>query len=162
MSFPAVRTLLAWVAVALVCQASVCQTNSDWASVQGISPGTTISVKTKSGVKYHGEFISASKAKLDLDANEPAFPGRTIRRRELARDEVREVRFLQPVKSVLAGAGIGASIGIGLGAGIESTAKSKEDNGILPVVFGLLGLAIGAGIAKSHPFVKGKKIYASP
>jgi hypothetical protein len=72
---------------------------------------------------------------------------------------VQEVRLVRPAASLLAGAAIGAGVGAGIGAGLESAAKSNEDRGLLTGVLAILGLVIGAGIARHYPFVKGKLIY---
>ncbi len=128
------RCLGAFIAVVLICHSSFAQTSdTDWANVRNLEPDRAISIKLKSGAKYHGEFVNATNDFLSIDSSERAFPGRTIRRRELPRADVREVRIVEPAKSLLAGAAIGTAIGAGLGAGLESTAKSKEDNGLLPL-----------------------------
>ncbi len=147
-------------ALALPSQPGFAQGNlADWKNVQTLVPGSGISVKTKAGKKYHGELVSVIPDSLLLEADEPAFPGRLNRQRELRREDIREVRLLAPVASTLAGGAIGAGVGAGIGAGLESTARSNEARGLLAVTLVFLGAAIGVAIAHHNPIVKGKKIY---
>jgi hypothetical protein len=147
---------------ALVSQSSFAQeARGDWTRVQNLTIETAVSVKTKSGVKYHGEFVEATADSLAIDSDEPGFPGRATRRRQFNREDVREVRLVAPKTSVLAGAGIGASVGAGLGVGLDATAKSHEYRGVMALLLGALGAGVGAAIALHHPFVKGTKIYVA-
>jgi hypothetical protein len=157
----AVSFLLAiLLALALPSQPGFAQGNlADWKSVQTLAPGSGISVKTKAGKKYHGELVSVFPDSLLIEADEPAFPGRVKRQRELRQEDIREVRLLAPVASTLAGGAIGAGLGAGIGAGLESTSRSNEDRGLITVILAFLGAAIGAAIAFHSPIVKGKKVY---
>jgi len=155
------------VAVALVLllagESSLAQTlPGDWTNVQNLPPDTAISVKTRAGAKYHGELIRVTGDSLTLASDERGTPGRTIRSRELNRQEIREVRLVAPATSMLAGAAIGAGVGAGIGAGIDATAKSKEDRGVITIVLAFLGAGIGIAIAHHYPFVKGKRVYVAP
>jgi hypothetical protein len=151
------------VVLALLCQASNAQkTLADWTNVQDLPVDTTISVKTKAGAKYHGDLVRVTADSVAIDSDEPAFPGRTTRRRELKREDIREIGLVAPATSTLAGAGIGAGVGAGIGVGLDSTAKSHEYRGVLAVVMAALGAAVGAAIAHHHPFIKGRKIYVAP
>jgi len=58
--------------------------------------------------------------------------------------------------------GIGAGIGVGIGAAVDAHYPSDEEHGVLGVILGFMGAGIGAVIAKSHPFIKGKAIYLAP
>jgi hypothetical protein len=136
--------------------------SGDWASVESLAPGTDISVTTARGRKCQGEFDSATPERLILWSQERDFPGRKLVRREIPRVEIKQVRLNHRVASVAAGAAIGAGLGIGIGAAIDSQYRSNEDRGLLSVVLGLLGGAMGAAIAKTHPFIKGKIIYRVP
>jgi hypothetical protein len=148
--------LLAW-------QSSLAQgLPGDWTNVRNLPPDSAISVKTRAGVRYHGELISVTSDSLTLASDEPAFPGRTIQSRGLKREEIQEVRLVAPAKSMFAGAAIGAGVGAGIGVGLDSTAKSHEDRGVITVVLAFLGAAIGLAIAHHHPFVKGKRVYVAP
>lgn len=150
-------------ALALVCQSSFAQASlGDWQNVRNLGVESDISVKTKAGDKYHGELVGTTIDSLTLDSDERGFPGRVTKRRELHREDVREVRFVRPGASLLAGAAIGAGLGAGIGAGVDSTARSNEDRGLLTAVLALLGGLIGAGVAHHYPFIKGKKIYVAP
>ena len=135
---------------------------ADWKNVQILTPASGISLKTKTGKKYHSELVSVIPDSLTIEADERAFPGRVKRRRELRREDIQEVRLLAPVASTLVGGAIGAGIDAGIGAGLDSTARSNEDRGLLTGVLAFLGLAIGAAIAHHNPIVKGKKIYEAP
>jgi hypothetical protein len=135
------------------------QSLADWKNVQALTSGSGISIKTKAGKKYHGELVSVAPSSLLIEADEPAFPGRVIRQRELRREDIREVRLLAPVASILAGGAIGAGLGAGIGAGLESTARSNEDRGLLTAILAFLGAALGVAIAHHNPIVKGKKVY---
>jgi hypothetical protein len=148
--------------LALTCQASTAQkTLADWTNVQDLPVDTTISVKTKAGAKYHGDLVRVTQDSVAIDSDGPASPGRTTRRRELKREDIREIRLVAPATSTLAGAGIGAGVGAGIGVGLDSTAKSHEYRGVLALVMAALGVAIGAAIAHHHPFIKGRKIYVA-
>ena len=154
------RCFAVWLVLALASQSSFSQAGlGDWGSVQNLTLDSAISVKTKTGGKYHGELVNVTSESLTINSDERGFPGRVTRRRELRRENIQEVRFLAPMASVLAGAAIGAGVGAGIGAGVESAAKSNEDRGLLTGVLAILGLVIGAGIAHHYPFVKGKLIY---
>ena len=133
----------------------------DWAAVEGLAPGTDISIKTQ-GRTYRGEVVSVAVDHLTLWSQERDFPGRKLVRREIARADVKQIRLNHQWLSVAAGAGMGAGIGVGIGAAVDSHYPSNEDRGVVGVVLGLLGAAIGAGIAKSRPFIKGKSIYVAP
>jgi hypothetical protein len=151
------------VALALPSRPGFAQGNLvDWKNVQTLALGSGISVKTKTGKKHHGELIRVVPDFLMIEADEPAFPGRVRRQRELRREDIREVRLLASMASALAGGAIGAGLGAGIGAGLESTLRSNEDRGLLTVTLAFLGAAVGAAIAHHHPIVNGNKIYESP
>jgi hypothetical protein len=148
--------------LALTCQASNAKkTLADWTNVEDLPVDTTISVKSKDGAKYHGDLVRVTADSVAIDSDEPASPGRTTRRRELKREDIREIRLIAPATSMLAGAGIGAGVGAGVGVGLDSTAKSHEYRGVLALVMAALGAAIGAAIVHHHPFIKGRKIYVA-
>jgi hypothetical protein len=148
--------------LALTCQASYARdTLADWTNVQHLPVNTTISVKTKAGAKYHGDLVRVAADSMAIDSDEPAFQGRTTRRRELKREDIREIQLVAPTTSTLAGAGIGAGLGAGIGVGLDATAKSHEYRGVLALVVAALGAAVGAAIAHHHPFIKGRKIYVA-
>jgi len=134
----------------------------DWSGVQNLSPGTSLNVKAKSGAKYHGKMVMATADSLFINSDEPAFPGRTVRRREFRREDVREIRLGRSGASLAAGAVIGGAAGAGIGVALDSTAKSHEYRGVIALVLGVLGAGLGAAIAHHHPFVKGKRIYLAP
>ena len=149
--------------LALACQTSFAQgTSEDWLIVQNLTVDTAISVKTKAGAKYHGEVARVTADSLTIDSDERGFPGRTTRRREVKREDIREIRLVAPTTSVVAGAGIGAGVGAGIGVGLDATAKSHEYRGLMAVLMGAFGAGIGAAIALHHPFIKGHKIYVAP
>lgn len=150
-----------FLAVSLLVSSATAQ-SGDWAAVEGLASGTDVSVKTKQGKKYQGEVDSANSERLIIWSQERDFPGRKIVRREVARAEIKQIKLNHRLTSIAAGAAIGAGIGVGIGAAVDSQYSSNEDRGLLGVVLGLLGAAIGAGIAKSHPFLKGKTIYLAP
>lgn len=154
------RCFAVWLVLVLASQSSFAQAGlGDWQSVRNLAVDSNISVKTKTGKKYHGDLVNVTTDSLTLDSDERGFPGRVTTRRDLRRDQVEEVRLVRPAASLLAGAAIGAGVGAGIGAGLESAAKSNEDRGLLTGVLAILGLVIGAGIARHYPFVKGKLIY---
>jgi hypothetical protein len=134
----------------------------DWATIKGLNIGDDIWIKTKQGKKYQGQFDSADPEKVILWSNERSFPGRVVVKREIARIDVQEVKRIHRWVSTGVGATIGAGIGVGLGAAIDARARSNEDTGIAGVVFGLLGGALGALLAKTHPFIKSASIYTAP
>jgi hypothetical protein len=129
--------------LAMACLPSFAQRSpGDWARVQNLSPDTTISLRTKTGAMYHGKSVGVSPDSLAIDSDEPAFPGRTLRRREFTRNEVQEVQLVSPSASMLAGAGIGAGVGAGIGVGLDSTAKSHEYRGLVAGVMAALDARI--------------------
>jgi hypothetical protein len=147
-------------AILLVCDASFAQTNSsDWTSLETLPPDCAVTVRTRTGGKYHGELVRVSTDALALDSDEKASPGRAVRRREFRREEIQEVRLLAPTTSIIAGAAIGAGAGAGLGIGLDATAKSHEYRGLIAGVLALLGAGIGAAIAHHNPFIKGRVVY---
>lgn len=92
---------------------------------------------------------------MTIESDERSHPGRITRHRELQKETVREVRLLHTGASVLAGAGIGAAVGAGIGLAIDLSARSNEDGKLATAVFTLLGGALGAGIGRHFPIVKG-------
>jgi len=154
------RYFVLWLVLAFASQSSFAQTGlGDWTNVQNLPLDSAISVKTKRGNKYHGELVNVTPESLTIDSDERGFPGRVIRRRELRREDIKEVRFVAQVASALAGAGIGAGVGGAIGAGLESASKSKEDRGLATGALATLGSLIGLAIAHHNPFVKGKLVY---
>ena len=145
----------------LACRPAFAQSAAgDWTKVQNLPTATVLSVKTKAGAKYHGELVSVTADSVSIDSDEPAFPGRTIRRREFKREEVREIRLAaSQAASILAGVAIGGGAGAGIGVALDSTAKSHEYRGVMALVMGALGAGIGAAIAHHHPFVKHERVY---
>jgi hypothetical protein len=85
-----------------------------------------------------------------------------IRRRDLIRDEIHEVRRLQKLQSALAGAAIGVGVGAGIGIAVDSAARSNEDQGLATAVFTLLGAVLGWMIARHTFLIKGETIYVAP
>ena len=79
-----------------------------------------------------------------------------------AEGDVRQVRIVDTAKSSAAGAAIGTAIGAGLGAGLESTAKSERRQRLAASRPWIVWLSDWDGIARTHPFVKGKKVYVVP
>jgi len=147
--------------LSLICQTSLAQGSSgDWARVQTLAADSKISVKIKSGGKYHGDFVSVTVDTLVIDSDEPAFPGRAMRRREFRRRDVQEIRLIRPAGSVVTGVTIGAGVGAGIGVGLDATAKSHEYRGVIALVLGALGAGIGAAIAHHHPLIS-KRIYVA-
>jgi hypothetical protein len=150
------------VLLTLGCQFSFAQAPpNDWTNVQNLPTDSAISVKTKTGAKYHGDLVSTTLVMLTIDSDERAFPGRATRRRELKREDVQEVRLVAPTASMLAGGAIGAGLGAGIGVGLDSTAMSHEYRGLIAGVMAVLGAAIGIGIAHHYPLIKGKRIYVA-
>jgi hypothetical protein len=78
------------------------------------------------------------------------------------RDDIREVRRLQKLQSVLAGAAIGGGVGAGIGIAVDSAARSNEDRGLATAVFTFFGAVLGALIARHTSLIKGETIYVSP
>lgn len=156
------RSLVTLVLIVAIFVTSALAQTGDWAAVEGLPSGADISIKTKQGSKYQGNLDSVTPELLILWSQERDFPGRKFVRREIPRADVKQVRLNRRLASVAAGAAIGAGIGVGVGAIADSQARSNEDNGLIGFVLGLLGALIGAGIAKSHPFIKGKTIYLAP
>ena len=134
----------------------------DWAAVEGISAGTAIQVKTKQGKKWKGELETADPGRLVILAFERHFPGRIMVRRELKRDDVKEVRLVHPYVSSAAGAAIGAGVGAGIGAAVESQYSSNEDKRVATVVFGFLGAGVGSVVGRTTAFIRSKPIYIAP
>jgi hypothetical protein len=148
-------------ALSLTCQTSLAQRSSgDWTRVQTLPADSKISVRIKNGEKYQGDLVRATVDTLAIDSDEPAYPGRTMRRREVRRRDVQEIRLIRPAGSVVAGVAIGAGVGAGIGAGVDATAKFHQYRGVLALVLGVLGAGIGAAIANHRPLIS-KRIYVS-
>lgn len=116
------RCFVVWLVLALASQSSFSQAGlGDWTSMQNLTLDSAISVKTKKGEKYYGELVNVTPESLRINSDERGFPGRVTRRRELRREDSRQVLFLAPMASVLAGAAIGAGVRAGIwgGAGIH-------------------------------------------
>jgi len=159
------RSMTLAVVFAPACQSSIAQvqaTAGDWSRVQNLAVDTAISVRTKAGAKYHGALVSVTADSMAIDSDETTFSGRTVRRRELKRENIREIRLVKPVTSVLAGAGIGAGIGAGVGVGIDAGAKVNGYRYPLALLIAAAGAAIGAACAYHAPFIQGRKIYVAP
>lgn len=86
---------------------------SDWRRVRNLPSHTLLAIQTKTGKWYRGELMSVAPDSIRFDSGERGFPGRIKRPRELARNEVHQVRRLSPGASAWAGAGIGAAVGLG-------------------------------------------------
>jgi len=155
------RRCLTFILVLALTVSSASAQSGDWAAVEGLSNSADISIKTKQGKKLQGDFDSANPERIVIWSQERAFPGRKIVRREIARNNVKEVRLNRRFVSAAAGAAIGVGVGVGVGAAVDSQYSSNEDRGLLGAVLGILGAAIGAGIGKTHPFIKGKLIYVA-
>lgn len=149
-------------ALSLICQTSLAQqcSSGDWTRVQTLPVSSKISVTVTSGEKYHGDLVSVTVDILVIDSDEPAHPGRTIRRREFRRRDVHEIRLIRPAGSVVTGVAIGAGVGAGIGVGLDATAKSHQYRGVIALLLGALGAGIGAAIAHHHPLIS-KRIYVS-
>jgi hypothetical protein len=132
---------------------------NDWQQVRNLSPQTDITVQTKAGERYNGRLLIVAADSLTLDSDERGHPGRIRIRRDVPKDAIRRVRLLHPGVSILAGAGIGAAVGAGIGLTIDLSARSHEDGKLATFLFTLLGAALGAGIGRHFPIVKGKTIY---
>jgi hypothetical protein len=156
------RTFVSLLLVIACCVTSAAAQSGDWAAVEGLAPGTDISLKTTRGQKLQGELDSVTTDHLTIWSQERDFPGHKTVRREFSRSDVKQIWVNHRVGSVLAGAAIGTGVGVGIGVAIDAQSRNNEDRSIAGVVFGLLGGAIGAGIAKYHPFLKGKTIYLAP
>jgi len=155
------RIAVSALALSLTCQTSLAQGGSgDWTRVQTLPAACKVSVKIKTGEKYYGELVSAAVDTLAIDSDEPAYPGRVIRRREFRRRDVQEIRLIRPARSVVTGAAIGGGVGAGIGVGLDATAKSHEYRGVIALVLGALGAGIGVAIAHHHPLIS-KRIYIS-
>ncbi len=160
---PRYRCVALSLVLALACQSSLAQAGlTDWRNVQNLPPDSAISVKSRTGAKYHGKLFSVTADSLTIDSDERAFPGRVVKRRALNREDVQEVRLVAPMASLFAGGAIGAGLGAAIGVGLDSTAKSHESRGLIAGVLAVLGAAIGIALAHHHPFVKGKRIYVAP
>lgn len=159
---PCSRLLALTTALLLTSPPTLAQsTSGDWSNVQRLAVDSAVSVKTKAGAKYHGSMVAVTADSLTIDSDERAFPGRTLRRREFRREDVREIRLTSAGASLAAGLVIGAGAGAGIGIALDSTAKSHEYRGVMALLFGALGAGLGAAIAHHHPFVKGR-IYVAP
>jgi hypothetical protein len=135
------------------------QAVNDWQAVRSLAPGDGIAVRTQTGEKFHGAFITATQDSLVLDSDERGAPGRRIRQRTVAQADVKEIRHYNRGGSILAGAAIGGAAGAGLGAAIDLSAKSNEDKGLATVVFTVLGALLGALIGRHAVIVHGGLIY---
>src|SRR5579883_2808999 len=113
--------------------------SGSWSAVEALAPGSDISVKTTQGLKLQGTVDSVSEIGLVIWSSERRFPGRATVRREIPREEVREIRMNRRGLSTLAGAAAGAGLGIAIGAPIDAQARSNEDRGVVTAVLALLG-----------------------
>jgi hypothetical protein len=153
---------LSWLIVSVLFSQHTVEAQSDWQRVITLASGTSITVKMKTGDRYNGSFVVAAMDGLSMDSDERAHPGRITRKRDLMRDEIREVRRLQKLQSVLAGAAIGGGVGAVIGIAVDSAARSNEDKGLATAVLTLLGTVMGAMIARHTSLIKGEAIYVAP
>jgi hypothetical protein len=151
-----------WLIVSVLLSQYTVEAQSDWQRVINLTTGTPITVKMKTGDRYNGSFVAAAVDGLSMDSDERAHPGRITRRRDLIRDEIREVRRLQKLQSALAGAAIGGGVGAVIGIAVDSAARSNEDKGLATAVFTFLGAVMGGMIARHTSLIKGEKIYVAP
>jgi hypothetical protein len=156
------RWTVTWPIIFLLASQHIAEAQNDWQRVINLTTGTLITVKMKTGDRYNGSFVAAVMDGLSMDSDERAHPGRITRRRDLTRSDIREVRRLQKLKSVLVGAAIGGGTGAVIGIAVDSAARSNEDKGLATAVFTLLGAVMGAMIARHTSLIKGEKIYVAP
>jgi len=138
------------------------QPSADWQRVQNLPAHTSIAIKTKSGVYYHGNVIRVTSDSLALDSDERGHPGRVHTQRDLRQSEIREIRRFNQTTSTLAAVGIGAAVGAGIGIGIDASARSNEDQGLATAVFTFLGALLGWAIGRHTTLIKGERIYVAP
>jgi hypothetical protein len=138
-------------------QRGVTNAPGGWASVEALSPGEKLVVRTKDGDRLTGRFVSANDLLLVIRHGETDM--------SLARDNVRLVQ-LNRGKSRLKGALFGAAIGGGAGfaaGGILYFPHRDEIVGAVVPGATVLGAGIGAGIGAA--LAKGNKnvtIYEAP
>jgi len=141
---------------------NIAEAQTDWQRVLNLATGTPITVKMKTGDQYHGSFAAATLDRLSLDSDERRVPGRITRRRDLKRDEIREVRRFQKLGSAWTGAAIGGAAGAGIGLAVDSAARTNEDRGLATAVFTLLGAVMGWMIGWHTSLIRGETIYIAP
>jgi len=156
------RSLVALVLTITVFVTNAVAQSGDWAAVEGLKSEADISVQTLSGETYQGNFDSATPELLVLWSQERDFPSRKLVRREIPRQQVKKVRIVHRVGSVVAGSAIGAGIGASIGVIADSQMRNHEDRGLVAFVLGALGAGLGAAISKARPFIKGRVIYIVP
>src|SRR5215471_1384057 len=113
------RWTATWVVTAVLLSQHPAEAQSDWQRVISLAAGTPITVKMKTGPRYNGSFLVAAMDRLSLLSDERARPGRIRIRRDLMRDDIREVRRLQKLQSALAGAAIGGGVGAAIGIAVD-------------------------------------------
>jgi hypothetical protein len=153
---------LSWLIISVLLSANIGEAQSDWQRVINLAPGTPITVNMKAGDEYHGSFVTAAMGDLSLDSDERAHPGRVIRRRDLTRGQIHEVRRLDKARSALAAAAIGGGVGVGIGVAVDSAARTNEDRRVATIVFPFFGAVLGWLIGRHTSLVKGETIYVAP
>ena len=107
--------------------------DSDWSSVQAITPGADIAVHLKDGDRLTGRFISATEQNVSFTHD-----GRKV---SLTRESIRNVK-LSRGKNRLKGALVGAGAGGGLGTAGGGYLVARGMN--VPALVG--GSVVGAGV----------------
>ncbi|MDT7806273.1 MAG: hypothetical protein QOJ70_86 [Acidobacteriota bacterium] len=116
---------------------------ADWASVQSISTGTKIAVRTKDGDHLTGRFDSATETNINFTHD-----GRSV---SLTRESIKRVDVARG-KNRLVGALVGGGAGTGVGAAVGGYTVARTDHfGGDPLPIGMvvgagIGAAIGAAI----------------
>jgi hypothetical protein len=140
---------LKWIWAITLCGAilpSNAQTN-DWQTVQGIAPGSSISVTV---FKHRGrrecELLRVSESDLACELERGHFSKRLV----FLRDDIREVRLERPDNHhMIAGAVIGGAAGLAIGVLASARSVDPESRSADPAFGALLGTAIGAGVGRA-------------
>jgi hypothetical protein len=137
-------------------------TTSDWQSVRGLHPGTTVVVTVDSGVRQSGQFVVADDTQLTIRN----VLGRT---QTTPRDRIAAVRTRTRYGSVggaVGGAVVGAAIGLPIAANLAFGVRCQPSCGGVEagIVLSGVGIPIAGGVLGYHGFAHTTEriIYRNP
>jgi hypothetical protein len=163
-----IPSVLLFVALSCPAQGKSISSKRDWRAVQGLNPGTAISVKTYS-LNRLCYFERATAEELVCEPLAPGFlrtppgpypfpypypsgrPAEYVFRRTV----IQEVRLEHSeATNELIGIGIGGGIGAALGAARFDQARAGG-----ALILGIVGAAIGRALGRTHPLFHCQVIY---
>jgi len=120
---------------------------TDWQTVKGIAPGTSISVAV---LNHRGKRACDLLTVTDSELTCNLERGRLSKMVVLRRDDIREIRMEYHERHhMLAGALIGGASGLAIGFLASRGSSDPETRAVTPVFGAIVGSALGAGVGRA-------------